>query len=222
MGSPFLFSIYVGILVTALCIGGAFIRPRGGRLVLLIGCVSLLLSLGGHTPLLRLLYDWHLATSIRYPEKFALMGIFAMILFASKMLDRLLDGDERLRQATLGFIIATAIAATVMAVAAFTPPYTRLFMKIWGLSNTPNGRLMVTLSRNDWIIAAVRGLVAAVLLWTARRRRWWYVATLIFIVADLALVTYELNPRMPRRFFEAPPASSGGTHLPRRRLVRHR
>ena len=208
MGSPFLFSIYAGILVTALCIGGAFIRPRGGRLVLAIGTVSLLLSLGGHTPLLRLLYDWHLATSIRYPEKFALMGIFAMILFASKMFDRLLDGDEGLREATLGFVIATSIAATFMAVAALTPYYARLFLKIWGLSNTPNGRFMITLSRNDWIIAAVRGLLAAVLLWTARRRRGWYLAALLFVVADLGAVTYELNPRMPRRFFAPPPAAS--------------
>lgn len=208
MGSPFLFSIYAGILVIALCAGGAFIRPRGGRLVLLIGAASLLLSLGGHTPLLRRLYDWHLATSIRYFEKFALMGIFAMIVFAAMMLDRLLDGDERLRDATLGFVLATAIAGAVMAAAAFTPAYARLFMKIWGMSNTPNGRFMVVLSRNDWMIAAVRGLLAALLVWTARRRRWWYLAALIFVVADLSVATWELNPRMPRRFFDPPPAAS--------------
>jgi hypothetical protein len=208
MGSPFLFSIYVGILVTALCIGGAFIRPRGGRLVLGLGAVSLLLALGGHTPLLRLLYDWHLATTIRYPEKFALMGIFAMIVFAAKMLDQLLEGDEGLRQSILGFLIATVIAAAVMAVAGFTPTYARLFMKTWGMSNTPNARFMVTLSRNDWIIAAVRGVLAAALIWAARRRRWWYAAALLFVVADLGMVTYELNPRMPRRFFQPPPAAA--------------
>jgi hypothetical protein len=208
MGSPFLFSIYAGLLVMAFCVGGAFIRPRGGRLVLLIAIVSLLLSLGGHTPLLRFLYDAHLATSIRYPEKFALMGIFAMILFASKMLDRVLDGDEALREATLGFIAATAIAASVMAGMAFTPLYARFFLKVWGLTNTPNGRFMITLSRNDWIIAAVRGLLAAALLWTVRRRPWWYLAATVFVVADLGFVTWELNPRMPRRFFDPPPAAS--------------
>ena len=36
MGSPFLFSIYCGLLLLALVIGGAFTRPRGGRLVLFL------------------------------------------------------------------------------------------------------------------------------------------------------------------------------------------
>jgi hypothetical protein len=211
MGSPFLYSIYAGILVTALCLGGAFARRRGSRLVLLVGAVSLVLSLGSHTPLLRLLYDWHVISSIRYPEKFALMGIFAMTLFAAKMLSSLLDGDENVRKATLGFVLATAVGATIMAVAALTPAYPPLFLKVWGMSNTPNGRFhsqfMVTLSRNDWILAAVRGLLAALIVRTARPRRWWYVTAFIFVLADLGPVTRELNPRMPRRFFEPPPAA---------------
>src|SRR5712691_10270854 len=74
MGSPFLFSIYAGIAVTALAIGGAFSRPRGGRFVLLIMVISVVLALGGHTPLLKFLYKAGIASTIRYPEKFAMMG----------------------------------------------------------------------------------------------------------------------------------------------------
>src|SRR5437867_5855354 len=94
MGSPFLFSIYVGLLTTALCVAGAFVRPRGGRVVLLICVFSAIMALGGHTPILRLLYSAGIATTIRYPEKFAMMGIFAAIIFAAQMFDRLLAGDD--------------------------------------------------------------------------------------------------------------------------------
>ena len=36
MGSPFLFSIYSGLLVTALSMAAFFVKPRGGRFVLLL------------------------------------------------------------------------------------------------------------------------------------------------------------------------------------------
>ena len=55
MGSPFLFSIYPGLAVTALAIGGAVIRPRGSRFVLILTLFSVLMALGSNTPLLRLL-----------------------------------------------------------------------------------------------------------------------------------------------------------------------
>ena len=46
-----------------------------------------------------------------------------------------------------------------------------------------------------------------------RRRLWLAAFTLVFI-ADLGTVVYELNPRMPRRFFDPPPASR---HFPANR-----
>src|SRR5205823_5085948 len=35
-GGPFLFSIYPGLLIATLTIGAAFVRPRGGRFVLIV------------------------------------------------------------------------------------------------------------------------------------------------------------------------------------------
>jgi len=210
MGSPFLFSIYVGILVTALCIGGAFVRPRGGRLVILICIVSSVLALGGHTPLLRGLYKAGIATSVRYPEKFALMGIFAMIVFASQMLERLLDGDPGIRDGALGFLAAATAIALAFALIGFTPVYGRVFMKVWGMTPSPQAKKEVSLSHIDWMIATARGAIAFALVWLAmmRNRRAWMLACGIFVVADLAWTLEELNPRMPRRFFEPPPASA--------------
>ncbi len=209
MGSPFLFSVYSGLAVMALAIGGALTRPRGGRFVLLLCVLSSLMALGGHTPLLKFLYDRGIATSIRYPEKFALIGVFALILFASQMLDRLLSGDEGVRDATLGFAVAVTLVAATLSVLAFTPLYRRTLMHIWAMTANAGTNYEVKLSQYDWIIAAVRGALLVALLLTARirYRRAWLLAGAIFVIADLTLCTYELNPRMPRRFFDSPPAS---------------
>lgn len=209
MGSPFLFSIYAGIAVVTLVIGGALTRPRGGRFVFLICLVSAVLALGGHTPLLKFLYNHGIATSIRYPEKFALMGIFAMTIFASQMLDRLLAGDDGVRDGAIGFALAITAVAGSISVIAFTPLYRKTFMHIWGMTANAGTNLEVRLSQHDWVIAAIRGALLLALLLTVRirQRRAWLVAGAIFVIADLTLCTYELNPRMPRHFFDPPPAS---------------
>ena len=210
MGSPFLFSIYVGVLTIAFCVAGAFVRPRGGWLVLIIGFISAILALGDHTPVLKAMYRAGIATSIRYPEKFAMMGVFAAIVFASQMLDRILAGDDVIREAALGFTAATTAVAAALAIAGFTPLYARTFMHIWGMTKGAGSTVMVNLSRTDWIIAAVRGAIAVAILATARLRwsRIWMIASGALIATDLIYTTAELNPRMPRRFFDPPKLAS--------------
>lgn len=210
MGSPFLFSIYVGLLVIALSIGGAFVRPRGGRFVLVMCVFSALLALGGHTPFLKLLYDAGIATTIRYPEKFAMMGIFALIIFAAQMLDRILGGDDGVRDGAIGFAVAATAVAATLAIIGFTPLYERTFMNIWGLTRNALSLRMVAISRTDWIVAAVRGALVIGILMTVRLkwRRAWIVAAAVIVAADLVYVTAELNPRMPRSFFDPPPVAS--------------
>src|SRR5215831_5516850 len=48
MGSPFLYSVYCGLLLVAVAIGGAHARPRGGRLVLILVVVSRVFWVCGH------------------------------------------------------------------------------------------------------------------------------------------------------------------------------
>ncbi|HXG59146.1 MAG TPA: hypothetical protein VNL91_08990, partial [Thermoanaerobaculia bacterium] len=206
MGSPFLFSIYNGLLVMALAVGSAFVRPRGGRLVLILAAFSILLALGSHTPLLKLLYDSGLATAVRYPEKFALIAGFAVIVFAAQMLQRMLDGDSGVRDGALGFLFAVFLVALLITLSTLTPLYGRFFSKMWSLSGQGAAK-MISISTTDWIVATLRGGIAIGLLLTVhtRRRPAWIAAAAIFIAADLALVTSEINPRMPRRFFTSPP-----------------
>ncbi len=203
MGSPFLFNIYCGLLVTALAAGAFFVRPRGGRFVLILCLFSSLIALGGHTPVLRWLYDLHVASSIRYPEKFILVAVFAMILFASQLLDRMLNGDDAIRDAALGFIAATTVVAVALAIFAFTPWYAKLFIKVWGLKGPKAAAKMVELSREGWVIAAIRGGVLFALLWSVRmlKRPLWLALMLAFVLADVLPVTHQVNPRMPAQFF---------------------
>lgn len=213
MGSPFLFNIYSGLLVTALAAAALFVRPRGGRFVLILFTFSMLIALGGHTPVLQWLYDAGIATSIRYPEKFALIGIFAVLLFASQLLDRMLAGDDALREAAMGFIAATTVIAAALALFGFTPLYGALFTKLWGLKGA-GARVMTEMSHHDWIIAAARGAILFGLLWSLRmlKRKLWLALLGAFVLADLLPVVHELNPRMPSEFFTKPPATL--RHLP--------
>ncbi len=91
-GTPFYPSIYPGLLMTLLVLTGFVLRVRGAALTGAILAVSWLLALGDHTPLWRWLYDIGLARSVRYPEKFLLLGAFAMVVFGARVLDRFLSG----------------------------------------------------------------------------------------------------------------------------------
>lgn len=208
MGSPFLFNIYSGLLVTALAVGAIFVKPRGGRFVLILCAFSLLMALGGHTPFLRFLYDAGIATSIRYPEKFALIGIFAIIVFASQLFDKMLDGDDAIRESAMGFVAATTMVATALALFGFTPLYDDLFQKLWGLKGA-GAAVMTKMSHEGWMIAAVRGAFLFALLWSLRilKRPLWLALLGIFVLADILPVVHELNPRMPAEFFTKAPSS---------------
>ncbi|HEV7921824.1 MAG TPA: YfhO family protein [Thermoanaerobaculia bacterium] len=210
MGSPFVFSIYFGLLLTACAIGGAFVRPRGGRFVLILTLFSVLMALGGHTPVLEWLYDHHIAMSIRYPEKFILIAAFAAVIFGAQMLDRIVHGDEGVREGTIGFLLAVLLVAVILAVLSWFPIYARGMMKIWGW--TPGAALdyMMKVTRIDWIVACARAgaLLALLLLIRRIRRPVWVTIVGVLVIADLFYAGNELNPRMPRRFFQPPPVAA--------------
>ncbi|HEY0370872.1 MAG TPA: YfhO family protein [Thermoanaerobaculia bacterium] len=214
MGSPFLFSIYSGLLITALGIGAFFVRPRGGRFVLILVFLSLLMALGGNTPFLKILYEAGIATGIRYPEKFLLVAVFALVVFASQLFDRMLAGDDAIRDAALGFIAATTIVAAVLALTSFTPLYEGIFQKVWGLKHGTSGDRMVRLSREGWWVAAARGAILFALLWSVRKlkRPIWLALMLVFVVVDILPVVHAVNPRMPSVFFTG--KSLAASHFP--------
>ena len=96
--APYLYSIYNGIAVAILALAGFLLRARGSRTVAVLAVVSYVLAIGDRTPLLHVLYATGIARGIRYPEKFAALGIVAITIFAATIADRLLKDDVVARQ----------------------------------------------------------------------------------------------------------------------------
>jgi hypothetical protein len=204
-GVPFLHSIYPGIAVTVLLAAGLIAGVRGRRLVLVLLTLSVLLALGAHTPLWRLLYEAGLARSIRYPEKFLLLGLFAAIVYAAVVLDVALT-QERVRRTALIVAAAITVVTAVAAVIAFTPAHARIFIALW----EPPARMlaeMLPLSRSGWALTAARALLLFVLLRNLGRVRpkVWLALFGLFVTLDLGLLVPELAPRVPSDYYRHPP-----------------
>ncbi|HUP49610.1 MAG TPA: hypothetical protein VNA04_12560 [Thermoanaerobaculia bacterium] len=200
---PFLFSIYPGLAVTALVVAALAVRARGSRFVLLLFAFSTLLAAGSHTPLLRWLYDAGIAASVRYPEKFILIGVFAITVFAARLLDEVLRGDERIRRMAAAFALATAAVAAVVTMLRFLPRSVDVWLGVFGLPAEPLALELAATAWRDWSVAAGRGLVLFLLLIGLRRvrRPLWLTLGFLFLCADLGPVVHELNPRLESRFF---------------------
>ncbi|HUP44672.1 MAG TPA: YfhO family protein [Thermoanaerobaculia bacterium] len=215
MGAPFLFSIYPGLAVVALAAAGFVRRTRGTSFVAAVTVISLLLALGSHTPLLRLLYDAGVATKIRYPEKFLLMAIFVLTVFAASVCERLLDEDKAIRSAAAGFALATALTAAAMSLLGLWPASLTMWTGFFGLDRADPATVQLAgIAWTGWSVAAGRGLVLFVIVATAvrSRRTIWAGAALLFVIADLGFVVRELNPRMPGGFFTSTPPVVDGFH----------
>jgi hypothetical protein len=206
-GLPFVRSIYPGILIAVLAVAGIVAGSRGRRVTLILLALSLLLALGVHTPLWRLLYDAGLARSIRYPEKFVLMGLFALVVFGAVTLDRVLAGDERAIRAARRTAAVLAIVLGAIALFALTAMYAPLFIRLWN----PSSRMfaeMLPASRSGWLLAAGRAALLFILLRNLERvrRPVWLLLAGVLLLLDLGLVVPEVAPRMPSDYFEKEPA----------------
>jgi hypothetical protein len=183
--SPFFFSIYAGLAVAVLAIAGAIARVRGWTLFAAMLAVSLLLAAGDHTPLLRLLYDSGIAGLVRFPEKFLIAGVFALVVFSAHALQHLLDGDAKVKRAALTIALGVTVAGLAAAFASASP-----------------------LARTDWLLAAARGLLLAILIRNVlhARRTAWLAFFGAFVLLDLSWQVPALAPRVDRSYFtEAPP-----------------
>lgn len=209
---PFYYSIYSGLLLTVLAMAGLLTRARGTVLVLTIFGLAIILAAGSHTPLFRILYDSGVAATTRYPEKFVLMLIFTLIVFGAQMLDRLLhadaNADARIRRMAMicaGVITAVAIGASMFSLSAAYEPWFRSF---WRISPLRPFDVLVAMSRANWFLAAGRGALLLLLLWSATRLRrpLWLGMAGVFLLLDVGTLAPELAPRLPASFYrDVPP-----------------
>ena len=86
---PLIYSIYSGLLVPLLAIAGVALRGARRVWAVVLALLSYLLAIGSNGPLVPLLYKMGIYRSVRYPEKFVLFGVFALIVLAATVFDRL-------------------------------------------------------------------------------------------------------------------------------------
>jgi hypothetical protein len=158
--------------------------------------------------LLRILYDTGLARGIRYPEKFAALGVVALTFFAAYVADRLISGDAVARRAAMISASFALVASTIPFVWSFLPRYSESFLGFWHLPEF-QGRL-APIARTHWVIGfatAVAAMLIIVLLPRMQMRAWLGVA-LSFILVDLLLLGHYLVTTMPGSYFTAPDVSA--------------
>lgn len=185
---PFLASIYAGLVMAVFALAGLFARRRGWGLVLAIGGVSYVVAIGANTPLLRFLYEVGIFRSIRYPAKFAIAGVFALVVWGAMSLDRLLDGDREIAKWAMRVLIGWGVLALLLMAFSYN----------------------VSAEASFWIGIVLRGGAVAAVLWAMRRQpSWiWGAALVAITLLDLFPLRHALNPTMPARYFDAPPAAA--------------
>ena len=202
-GQPYMLSLYAGALVSILALAGLAGRVRGAPVAAIAATTSYVLAIGGHTPLFALFYRLGVR-SIRYPEKFAAMGVIALIVFAATVANRIEEGDRRLlRIAQITAWVSTTLLAA-WAVVTLLPRFDQWFLAMWSLP--PQVVSMAPLARSVAIFALLIALGwAAILLVFARGyTRPALLAGLFLLLVDLGSLANEVAQRMPGSFFRQP------------------
>ena len=117
---PLIYSIYCGLLVPLLAIAGVAVRATRWMWASSLAILSYLLAIGANGPLIPALYKIGIYRSIRYPEKFVLFGVFALIVLAAMVFDRL---DRRFAP----FLLLIAVGDVGLHVNELAPRMPRRF-----------------------------------------------------------------------------------------------
>ncbi|MEA2326150.1 MAG: hypothetical protein QOE68_1109, partial [Thermoanaerobaculia bacterium] len=174
----YLTEIYAGLLIVLLTIAGVFAGVRGRWLFLGTTAAGVIVAMGDHTPLLRILYDTRLFSAVRFPEKFLLTAPFAMSVWGAIVFDRLLAGDRRVIRWTFGLAIVWLLISIVL--------------------------LLNFDDRRYFVINCSRAAVVVAFFWLVRTRRMRAMIGVVFLAADLWYGTLNAVPRARREFFDPP------------------
>jgi hypothetical protein len=208
---PFLFSIYAGMLGCCLAAAGVRARLPGTGLLLVVLALSFVLALGDHTPLLRFFYDAGLASSFRYAEKFAIMGLLALMVYQAKAFDALLDDPRRIGRSA-AVAAALCLAASLGAVVFFgLGQGPELVRSLTGIGSDSAVARIVADARADWVANSIRAAVVLALCIAAARGRAgraWVAIAITSAFIDLAVAGRAVAPSIDARYFDEPPTAA--------------
>ncbi len=215
---PYLESLYPGLLlallgVSALLRGGI---PRRGAWALALAA-GLLLALGRHNPIYEVLRRAVPGLAIlRFPERFAVVAVLALVVAGVLGWQRLLDDRDAGRPETADFPLALALvvlatALTLTLVLCFEPRAAAGFVAAHGAPGLdPAGRLAAaaSLRREGWA-AVVTAAAVAVLLglcrWPRPPRRLLSLLAVALVAADLWHYGHGLLRTVPADTYRVPP-----------------
>lgn len=220
--SPFVLSIYFGLLSSVMVLTALFVQ-RSARLIVGACAIAWIVAAGGNTPMFQVAYDLGIVRSIRFPEKFVIVSLFVLIIVGAKAFDRIFSGEQRI--AHIGSAIAAVIAVVALScgITASFDDYPAWFGRFFHLPAGVIAQAAAT-SRADWFIAFARaGGLAAILFFSGRsttpaRRRLCLTAAFAFVLLDLGPLANEIAPRITPQYFQEP--SVARTLDPRRSSYR--
>jgi hypothetical protein len=204
---PFFLSIYPGLLAASLALAALLLRRPGWIAVALALAGGFILAIGSHTPLIRILYEARLFSSFRYPEKFLILAIVPLTIFAAFAFDRLIGGDDRIARVAVIVAAATGALCAVFIILALTPSYADAFIRFWSIEVHPFRRAMAALSMRTWLFGFVRAVCVVGLLLMRRRMRpeIWSRLAVALLVIDLGIERPFVAETVPSEFFAQRP-----------------
>jgi hypothetical protein len=119
--TPYLYSLYPGLLVTMLALAAFRVRRRQLLPWLVLAGAGFLLALGENFPLWHVLRQVPLFRGLRFPEKIALLVVFPMVIAGAYGLDQVLHAPAPARPA-LARLFAVCAWAGALASAIFALP----------------------------------------------------------------------------------------------------
>jgi hypothetical protein len=215
--SPFIYSLYPGLVVSLAAAAGAVLGWRRLWPWLCAGGVGLLLALGANGPLWEPVRRMPLFSGIRYPERFILLFCLSLVIVAAHGFDWIAGGAGRARRmAAWGFLATLVLGLVVSGLLLLgdrlpARPWTRL-----GISPRIESQFAGVARVDALRVSAVAlgGLLSLLLLRKARRLG--LLALVLWTAADLTGAGRKLVPsvsvervlRLPdvaRRLVDRPP-----------------
>jgi hypothetical protein len=177
---PYLYSLYPGLYASLLAIFAFWVRRRALAPWLAVAGAGLLVAVGNHLPVWGLLRHLPLLSSIRFPEKFALLIAFPVVIASAYGFDQVVHGPRRARRLLARVLLGFGAAAIIAAIFAGrgTPVAVRL---------------------------AIVALAGAAIFRLSPRRTWGAVIVCAAAALDLGLAGKELVPSVPLAGVARPP-----------------
>jgi hypothetical protein len=227
---PYVLSPYPGLLLAVLGVAALLKWPVPRRAAWAACCGGgLLLALGRHTPVFAVVREAPVFSLLRFPEKFVVLAVAALLVAGVLGWQWLLDERQAGRPQRADFplavalvLLATAVTLAVLAQAA--PGVVAWFVRTYGAPGLTAGRRAAALAwlrGESWAAVATAAAVVALLAlcrWRRPSRRVLEGLAVLLLAADLWRLGHGLVVTLPAQAYREPPPLAAVLLPPRHRI----